>query len=351
MVDSHFPWLLSGFRYHEAEEFLRRRPDTLFFSLFRLTDPFPTAVHSLASFPTVAPAAGVTDIHLVFLNWAAGVLGVEGEPEFPSVPGARADVSLSEPLERWGILAHSTLYPGGGLFPDTDASVIAEVAQRSANVFTTVPRVADIVPDAIPTSVPVPARFYWHEPREEAGDLRLVFVADDRPRKGLKTLLDAIPQLGTGFHLDVVGPHERHETRLKAAGAELHGWLSPARLREVLWTSDVIVAPATRDLAEDGYGDTGLVDGFPTTAARVAMVAGCCLVGSNPTSDYSMLKPGIDYVEVPERDPDALASTILALRADPARRRRVACHGAESIRLHCDVSAVVALKLERMGCA
>src|SRR5207248_9953556 len=83
VLDTHFPWLISGFRYHEAEEILRRRPDTLFFSLFGLTDPFPAPVHPLASFPERAAAAGVTDVYLVFLNFAAGILGVEGRPGVP----------------------------------------------------------------------------------------------------------------------------------------------------------------------------------------------------------------------------------------------------------------------------
>jgi len=117
-------------------------------------------------------------------------------------------------------------------------------------------------------------------------------VADDRPRKGLAVLLDAMPLLGRGFQLEVVGPHHWYAERLAAAGARTHEWLSPERLREVVSGCDVIVAPATRDLPEDGYGDTGLIDGFPTTAARVAMLTGCCLIGSNPLSDHSLLRPG-----------------------------------------------------------
>jgi hypothetical protein len=114
VVDSHFPWVISGFRYHEAEEILRRRPDTLFFSLHRLTDAFPAEVHPLAIFPTVAPAAGVTDVHVVFLNFAASILGIEGRPDIPSVPGARRDISLRGTLQQWGIRTHTTLYPGVG---------------------------------------------------------------------------------------------------------------------------------------------------------------------------------------------------------------------------------------------
>lgn len=351
VLDSHFPWQVSGFRYHEAEEVLRRLPDTLFFSLYRLTDPFPVAVHALADFPRVAPAAGVSDVQMTFLNFSTGVLGVEADPAFPPVPGARSDISLRSVFERWGIRAHATLYRGGGLFPDTDPEVLHEVGRRCATVFTSVPEVASVLPEAVPTEVPVPGDFYTWRSRPDHDDLRLVFVGDDRPRKGLDTLLETLTGIGTGFSLDVVGPQERHATRLAAIGATAHGWLTPAALRDVLWQADVMVAPATRDRPEDGYGDTGMVDGFPTTAARVAMLSGCCLVGSNPAGDGSPIQPGVHYVEIPERDPAAVVQALRWLKANPDERRAIARRGAAAVREWCDVAPVVAAKLVRMGLA
>jgi len=348
VVDSHFPWRLSGFRYHEAEEVLRRLPDTLFFSLYRLTDPFPAPVHALADFPTVAPGAGVTDVLMTFLNFSVGVLGVAANHP---VPGARSDISLWSVLERWDIRAHATLYRGGGLFPDTTPDVLLALGRRCTTVFTSVPEVVGVLPDAVATVVPVPGDFYAWKARPDDGpdDLRLVFVGDDRPRKGLMTLLDAMADLGPGFSLDVVGPHERHGARLAALGAVAHGWLVPAELREVLWGADVVVAPATSDRPEDGYGDTGMVDGFPTTAARVAMLSGCCLVGSNPTGEQSPIRPDEHYVAVPERDTEALVDALRWLQGHPDERRAIARRGADAVRGWCDVAPVVAAKLTRMG--
>ena len=350
VVDSHFPWLVSGFRYHEAEEILRRRPDTLFFSLYRLTDPFPTVVQALERFPTLAAASGVTDIYMVFLNLAAGILGLEGRSGFPGVPGARSDISLRPTLDRWNIRSHVTLYPGGGLFPHTDPAVLVELGRSCASVFTSVPAVKAAIPEAMDTVVPVPGDFYCWRDRPAGESLRLVFVGDDRPRKGMSTLIDALADLGTGFRLDVVGPQDRHATRLAGFGARCHGWLEPDQLREVLWASDVVVSPATWDRPEDGVDiETGMVDGFPTTAARDAMLSGCCLVGSNPLADYSLLSPGRDYIDVAERQPGALVDALWALRRDPARRQRIAASGARVLRDRCDVSVVVGAKLDRMG--
>jgi glycosyltransferase involved in cell wall biosynthesis len=252
-------------------------------------------------------------------------------------------------MERFGMRAHVSIYPGGGLFPGTAPSLLAEIGRRCATVFTSAPEVMDAVPGTVPTEVPVPGAYYTCRQHHDAEQVRLVFVGDDRPRKGLVTLLDAMARLGPGFRLDVVGPHERHADRLATAGARCHGWLSPKRLREVLWECDVVVSPATRDLPEDGYGDTGVVDGFPTTAARVAMLAGCCLVGSNPLSDHTLLRPGQEYVEVPERDPAALVDALESLSADSERRRSIAARGARVVRERCDAAVVVAAKLAAMG--
>jgi glycosyltransferase involved in cell wall biosynthesis len=321
----------------------------MFFSLHRLTDPFPAAVHDLADFPTIAPAAGVTDIHVVFLYFAVAVLGIEGASGVPSVPPARSDISLADVLDRWGIRPHVTLYPGGGQFPNTDRRVFTELAQRCATVFTTVPEVFDAIPDAVRTEVPVPSAYYAWQERPPRDELHVLFVGDDRPRKGLAVLLDAIPLLGPGFRIEIVGPHDRYAERIRQLGARWHGWLPPEELRHVVGDADVIASPATYDRAEDGYGDVGLADGFPTTAARVAMLSGCCLVGSNPLGEDRLLRTGRDYVEVPERDPVALAGALRELRLDPARRRRIAACGAEALRRRSDVSVVVADKLKRMG--
>ena len=111
--------------------------------------------------------------------------------------------------------------------------------------------------------------------------------ADDRPRKGLRTLLDAYERIGRGphadrFHLDLAGPAERHVQGLANGRLTLHGWLQPDALAELFRRCDVVVAPATADRPEDGEGDTGMVDGFPSTSVRSAMATGCLLVGSNP---------------------------------------------------------------------
>ena len=100
--------------------------------------------------------------------------------------------------------------------------------RRSATVFTSMAELQRTLPDAVPTTVPIPGDFYKFRSRRLTGRLRLVFVGDDRPRKGLVTLLEALEETGLRYELDVVGPHERHLVRLEALGARL-SWLAWTR--------------------------------------------------------------------------------------------------------------------------
>jgi glycosyltransferase involved in cell wall biosynthesis len=138
---------------------------------------------------------------------------------------------------------------------------------------------------------------------------------------------------------------------MAALGVTRHGWLSPEELRDVVSAADVVVSPATHDLPTDGYGDTGLADGFPTVATAVAMLTGCAMVGSNPIGDHFLLRRGDDYVEVPERDPAALAAAIENLRADTDDLARLARTGAATLRERADAVVIARSKLAHMGLA
>ena len=264
---------------------LRRLPDTLFFSLYDLTDPFPAPVHAPGRLPQGGAGGGghrrPDDVPQLLGGGARrgdrrlGGPGARLPVRHLLVAGARA---VGHPRPRHAV-------PGGRALPRHHSRRAARArlpvryrfhhrarGRRRASRTQWRPSSPD-PPTSTPGSpVPTTAR----------DDLRLVFVGDDRPRKGLTTLLDAMPDLGPGFALDVVGPHDRHRARLTALGAVSPRVAGPGELRQVLWRADVVVAPATSDRPEDGYGDTGMVDGFPTTEARVAMLSGCCLVGSNP---------------------------------------------------------------------
>ncbi len=111
-VDSHFPWRRSGFRYADALALHEARPDTVFFSMYEMRDPFPAPVLPLAQFPRLAPTLGVTDVYGVFLGFMAGILGLHRDDS--RGPAAIEGLDLSGVIRRENMRTHAGLYPGGG---------------------------------------------------------------------------------------------------------------------------------------------------------------------------------------------------------------------------------------------
>jgi glycosyltransferase involved in cell wall biosynthesis len=345
VVDTHFPWQISGFRYQEGLEIRERRPDTLFFSWHALTDPFPANVYPLAAFPRLAARSGVTDVYLVFLNVAIAFLGLHEHPGAAEVAGIPS-FSQGKVVDSLGLRVHVQLYPGGGLLPTTPPAILRAVSDRCATVFSNVGEVEQAVPGTEFVPMLVGAGAYPYRPRGPAERLRLVFVGDDRPRKGLRTLVDAFNTLPEGFSLDLVGPHDAELARLKNPHFRAHGWLEPAELLELYKRTDVFVSPSTVE-TEDELA-IGMIDGFPTTAAAEAMASGCVLVSSNPRKEFRALRPGHDYVDVPDRDPHALAETLMKLNGDRGHLARMAVRGAARVR-EFSTEVVVTRKLAAMG--
>jgi glycosyltransferase involved in cell wall biosynthesis len=351
VLDTHLPWRLSGFRFHEFSEIQRQRPDTVFFSLYGMMEPFPAPVHALADFPRLAPRLGVTDVYFVFLNFAVGLLGLSDHPDAPTVLGVRRDIALDDVFRACGMRVHVTVYPGGGLLPDTPVRLLRAIDDRADTVFTNVAEVTNALPNARFSHAVTATRFYADRPRLERDGLRLVFAADDRPRKGLKTLIEAFNQLDAAYHLDLVGPHRRHLASITNSRFAWHGWLPPEALRDIYWNADVFVSPVTRDVGGDEHSEPGTIDGFPTSTAVDAMSTGICLVTSNPRQEHRVVQAGEHYVEIPDRDPHALAGVLRELRADPVRRRGVAASGMRRIRQTMAVERGVRDKLAAMGLA
>ena len=234
VLDTHFPWRLSGFRFHEFDEIRRQRPDTVFFSLFGMSEPFDADVYPLADFPRLAPELGITDVYLVFLNFALGILGLTGHPDADSCAGWRDDISLRSALEANGIRVHVTLYPGGGLLPDTPPALLRAVAEHSATVFTNVGEVEAALPQAVYSHAVTATEFYTFRDRKPRDSMTLMFAADDRPRKGLSTLIEAFNRLDDSFDLHIVGPHARHLGRITNPRFTAHGWLDIESLPRAL---------------------------------------------------------------------------------------------------------------------
>ena len=349
-IDSHFPWQRSGFRYADALALHEARPDTVFFSMYELRDPFPAPVLSLAQFPRLAPSLGITDVYGVFLGFMAGALGLRrGSGREPEVIEG---LDLSGVVQREGMRTHVGLYPGGG-FVATEAgfSEARRLVAAADQAFSWMPVVLDHVPGVTPIDPAViDTAFYAKTSRDFAArPLELLFAADAKPRKGLCVALTAMTALaGEPVHLHVVGPHDPEQSPVPADRTTFHGWLDREELRELHRCCHVFVSPVTAEHSDDPAGDGGITDGFPTAAAAEAVSSGLLLLTANPESDHRYLRPGIDHIELPAT-PSAFADAVRAVLADPGAATAVAESGARRVRERLDVRVGAAARLSLMG--
>ncbi|MHB2023027.1 MAG: glycosyltransferase family 4 protein, partial [Mycobacteriales bacterium] len=148
----------------------------------------------------------------------------------------------------------------------------------------------------------------------------------DEPRKGLATLLEALPALladHPGVRLLVAGPgdpdyiYERLPAGLESS-LTLLGRVSEADKPRVYASSDVFVAPHT------GGESFGIV-------LLEAMAAGRAVVASDLAAFRAVLGGGLAGRLVPPGEPAALAKAIGDLLDDPAQRSRLAAAAAEEV--------------------
>ncbi|MCW2951338.1 MAG: glycosyltransferase family 1 protein [Conexibacter sp.] len=351
-VDNMFPWHRSGFRYHEALAIHELLPDTLFFSLWELTDPFPAGVNPLADFPAIAPAAGVTDVYGVFQVFLEGIAGMPppswGDPDDPF-----AGLDLSAVLRRFRMRLHGSIYPGGGFLPTSYGLQRAhELVTHMDTAFSYVPEVLAGVPGVTAVDQAFTETAFYTasiERWERPTPLVCMFAADAPPRKGLDVALATFDELPPDeFHLHVVGPHEGRRGELPEEIATFHGWLGPEELRDLHRRVHVFLSPVRAEEPGPEGSQQGVTDGFPTQAATDALSSGCALVSANPAQDHRILTPDVHYLER-EPDPAILRATLRELASDPERARRIAEAGSAQVRERMDVRIGAAQKLQGMG--
>jgi hypothetical protein len=350
-LDSTFPWARSGFRYHEAQALLELAPDTLFFSMWEMNDPFPVPVQRLRDFPGIAAEEGVTDAYAVFQLFLAGLAGLN--PTGPAPPHFMEGPDLSRELRRAGIRLHGSIYPGGGLtITEAGLAQARALASGLATTFSYVPEVLANVPGVTPVAQAfTETRFYAKSDARWAHTTPTVclFAADAPPRKGLDVTLRAFADLSPHeFHLHVVGPHEHPSAELPPELATFHGWLSPAELRELHAHSHIFVSPVSSEAPGEEGSFAGVTDGFPTQAAADAMSSGCLLVSANPASDHRVLTPGVNYIDC-DADTELLHGALTRVASEPQLMRSVADAGSALVRERMDVRRGAAEKLAHMG--
>ncbi|NUU60937.1 glycosyltransferase [Paenibacillus agri] len=307
VIDTKFPWMMSGFRYWENFYINQERPDTFFFAVQPHSDPFPAKVYHLEEFESVVIRHGITDVYCVFLNLTLSLLGenVRGNDK---IPGSNSSWSIKEIIEKYNLKLHTTLYPGGGLEPSTPEEYIERAGRSCETVFTNINEVSDLIPKSIYNPGIINSEFYKMQEKENQFPIQLIFCAGNAIRKGFPTLVEAFNRLNDDFHLHIVGNWSNELSSFTNRNFTFHGSLNPLQLRQLYKKCHVFISCSTQDNLA--------LDGFPTTAAAEAMATGCILVSTNARKDERMFQAEKDYYEIKENSPEILYETLNRIRND-----------------------------------
>jgi len=180
-----------------------------------------------------------------------------------------------------------------------------------------------------PTTIPVAELQARHD---LAGRRVVYFVGRLAEKKGVPFLLDAFAQLRDLDDVVLVIAGDGHQK----AGLEAHaarlglgervrfvGYVTGAKKSELLQLADVVAVPSI----EAASGDS---EGFPVVIME-ALAAGRVCVASDATGADDVLKDGESGFVVPQKDSDALATTLRrALSLDDAARTTMAARARQA---------------------
>jgi glycosyltransferase involved in cell wall biosynthesis len=346
VIDSNFPWKQSGFRYWENYEIYRQRPDTLFFATAPYTDvsgqrqptDFPAPVHNFYELIPMALSENITDIYCVFLSMAVSLIGKDKLPGGHTILGAARELNIRPFIEDRKIRLHTTIYPGGGLQPDTPIK-LTQLEKYYSTIFTNIQEVMSAYPQSIYVPGMINSEFYANIPKPAPNPIKIVFAAHSGLRKNFPHMIEAFNQLDDSFHLHIIGDWQPYLRLLTNQNYTYHGTLDPDQMRRVYQQCHVFVSCSKADWTAS--------DGFPTTAAGDAMSTGCLLVTTNPRQDRFMLQTGWDYIEITEYR--KLVDILWWVKHNYDQAMTIAANGTNKIITHYDSRVVVRNKLLAMG--
>lgn len=340
VIDTHFPWKLSGFRYWENMKIYQKQPNTLFFAVYPYVDDFPAKVHHFAEFTSISKSENITDVYCVFLNLALSLLGHCYLPNGKHMPGSNPSLNIKSFLESENIKLHTTLYPGGGLDPATPQEFLNIVEEHASTIFTNIEEVLQAIPGSMYIPGVINTDFYCFSPKPDVRPIQLTYCAHNAVRKGFPILAQAFNRLDESFHLNIIGSWQDHLHLLTNQNYTFFGELNPERIKPIYEESHVFI--------NCGFKDQFALDGFPTTAAGDAMSTGCLLVATNPRNDRFLLESGKDYLEIGVNSVQDLIDTLYWIRDNFQEAMQIGVNGANKIRAHYDTKLVVENKLMKI---
>jgi glycosyltransferase involved in cell wall biosynthesis len=184
------------------------------------------------------------------------------------------------------------------------------------------------------TPIPLEAIEFRETRPPPDGEWRLIQACRLIQKKGLFTVLDALPRVvekfpGLKFVLCGTGPEERKlaaEVRARGLGPHvlMPGWMSQKELMGAYHFAHVFTHPSELTASSDQ-------EGVPNSMLE-AMAAGLPVVATHHGGIPEAVRDGHDGFLVPEKSPEALADAVIRLLSDPAMLRRFSHNAAASVR-------------------
>ncbi len=210
------------------------------------------------------------------------------------------------------------------LYRAVERQYLASVDAILANSQTTLASVNALLASPKPSLVAYPAGDHLPAPppanRVESGPLRVLFVGNLIPRKGLHTLLDGLARVEPShWQLTVIGRQDvdpgytnQVRARIAALGAKaqvhLLGRVADDALSTAYASHDLLAVPSY-----EGYGIVYLE----------AMRSGLPVLASTAGAAHEIVTDGVDGFLTPPGDAAAIAGVIVRLAADPAYLARL----------------------------
>jgi glycosyltransferase involved in cell wall biosynthesis len=346
VVDTHFPWRQSGFRYWENFEIYSQRPDTLFFATNPYSDymgnfvssDFPTPVHNVSRLIPMVVSEKITDIYCVFLNMAVSLIGNTRLSNGFMILESRPELNILPLIYEHNIKLHTTVYPGGGLQPNTPLELCL-LDKYYSTIFTNTQEVLTHYPNSIYVPGMINTEIYTQKPKPKTPPIQLLFSAHLGLRKNFHQMAEAFNQLDDSFHLHIVGNWHDYLYLLSNDNYTYHDLLDPDQAAQIYQQAHVFISCSKADWSA--------LDGFPTTAAGDAMSTGCILVSNNPRKDRFVLQSGVDYLEITENR--SLVDHLRWIKDHYDEGLSVGKNGTDKIRSLYASKVVVSTKLKAMG--
>jgi glycosyltransferase involved in cell wall biosynthesis len=346
VIDSHFPWKQSGLRYWENYEIYLQRPDTLFFATDPYIDPmgnhlpnaFPAHVHHISQLTSMIVSENITDIYCVFLNMAVSLIGNTRLSNGYMILESRPELNILPMIYERNIKLHTTVYPGGGLQPNTPLE-LCRLDDYYSTIFTNIQEVLTHYPSSIYVPGVINSDFYTDKPKSGTPPIKLIFSAHLGSRKNFHHVAEAFNQLDDNFHLHIVGNWQDYLHLLTNDNYTYHGLLNPDQAARIYRQAHVVISSSKADWTAS--------DGFPTTTAGDAMSTGCLLVSSNPRQDRFVLQSGVDYIEITENR--SLVEILWWVKDHFQEAMIIGANGTHKIRSFYASEVVVSTKLKAMG--